>query len=146
MFAVDTNIFVYAYDADAPEHSICKPLVEKWRLQQEPWCTCWNILYEFLRITTHRKVWRKACSIDNSAQFIDGILASPSLRLLSHTDNHASMLATTLHEIPGLHGNVVFDLHTAVLLRENGVRRLYTHDGDFHRFPFLEVIDPLRPA
>jgi predicted nucleic acid-binding protein len=28
-------------------------------------------------------------------------------------------------------------------MREHGIRRLYTRDTDFHRFPFLDVIDPL---
>jgi predicted nucleic acid-binding protein len=28
-------------------------------------------------------------------------------------------------------------------MREHGVRRIYTRDADFHRFPFLEVVDPL---
>jgi predicted nucleic acid-binding protein len=39
---------------------------------------------------------------------------------------------------------MVHDLHTAVLLREHGVGRICTRDADFHRFPFLNVIDPLR--
>ncbi len=34
-------------------------------------------------------------------------------------------------------------MHTAVLMREHGVRVIYTRDTDFHRFPFLEVRDPM---
>ena len=29
------------------------------------------------------------------------------------------------------------------LMREHGVRRICTRDVDFHRFAFLEVVDPL---
>jgi predicted nucleic acid-binding protein len=29
-------------------------------------------------------------------------------------------------------------------MREHGIRRIYTRDTDFHRFAFLEVVDPLR--
>jgi predicted nucleic acid-binding protein len=36
------------------------------------------------------------------------------------------------------------DVQTAVLMREHGIRRIYTRDADFHRFEFLEVVDPLR--
>ena len=32
----------------------------------------------------------------------------------------------------------------AVLMREHGVSRICTRDTDFHRFPFLSVVDPLR--
>jgi predicted nucleic acid-binding protein len=31
-----------------------------------------------------------------------------------------------------------------VLLREHGIARICTRDADFHRFPFLTVVDPLR--
>jgi predicted nucleic acid-binding protein len=28
-------------------------------------------------------------------------------------------------------------------MREHGIRRICTRDTDFHRFPFLEAIDPM---
>lgn len=31
-------------------------------------------------------------------------------------------------------------------MREHGLRRIYTRDADFHRFPFLEVVDPVLAA
>jgi predicted nucleic acid-binding protein len=37
----------------------------------------------------------------------------------------------------------VHDTQTAVLMREHGIRRVCTRDTDFHRFPFLEPVDPL---
>jgi len=27
-------------------------------------------------------------------------------------------------------------------MREHGIKRIYARDTDFHRFPFLEPIDP----
>ena len=44
---------------------------------------------------------------------------------------------------PHLRGNIVHDLHTAALMREHGIRDIYTRDSDFSRFPFVKVIDPL---
>ena len=41
-------------------------------------------------------------------------------------------------------GNLFQDAHTAILMREHGIRRGCTRDTDFHRFPFLDVIDPLQ--
>jgi predicted nucleic acid-binding protein len=29
-------------------------------------------------------------------------------------------------------------------MREHGIRRVCTRDMDFHRFPFLEVVDPIQ--
>ena len=44
-----------------------------------------------------------------------------------------------------LRGNLVPDAHLASLLRQHGVRTLYTVDRDFRRFPFLDVRDPFAP-
>jgi predicted nucleic acid-binding protein len=38
----------------------------------------------------------------------------------------------------------VQDAHTVALMREHGVRVIYTRDTDFHRFPDLEARDPLQ--
>jgi len=39
-------------------------------------------------------------------------------------------------------GNQVPDTHLAALMRQNGVRILYTRDRGFRRFDFLDVRDP----
>ena len=43
-----------------------------------------------------------------------------------------------------LAGNLISDLHIAALMREHGIKTIYTRDSDFQRFPFLEVRDPLQ--
>jgi predicted nucleic acid-binding protein len=48
-----------------------------------------------------------------------------------------------VEEVPGLAGNLWHDAETASLMREHGIRRICTRDTDFHRFPFLEAIDPM---
>jgi predicted nucleic acid-binding protein len=63
--------------------------------------------------------------------------------MLVPTERHAGVLAEVLAEVPGVAGNLWHDAHTAVLMREHGIRRVCTRDIDFHRFPFLEPIDPL---
>ena len=49
-----------------------------------------------------------------------------------------------MEELPDVSGNLFHDLHTAVSMRENCVRRTCTRDTDFRRFPFVSVVDPLR--
>ena len=62
--------------------------------------------------------------------------------MLAATRRHAAVLAQTLSELPDLRGNVMHDVHTAVLMREHGISRICTRDSDFLRFPFLTVVDP----
>lgn len=143
MFVVDTNVLVYAADADSPHHARCRSGLEAWRRQPAAWYLTWGIVYEFLRATTHPRVMRYPWSGRQAWQFVSVLLASPGLAVLAPTDRHADVAAQVFHEIPALAGNLVHDAHTAVLMREHGVRRIYTRDADFHRFPFLEPIDPL---
>ncbi len=143
MFVVDTNILIYAADSHCQEHARCRALLEEWRKDLLPWYTTWGILYEFLRVSTHPRVFQRPLSIDQAWRFVDILLASPSLRVLSEGRHHAEVAARTFQEIQGLRGNLLHDAHTAILMREHGIRRIYTRDTDFHRFPFLEVVDPL---
>jgi predicted nucleic acid-binding protein len=74
------------------------------------------------------------------------LLTAPGISVLRPTDLHAAALASTVAELAELRGNLMHDLHTAVLMREHGESRICTRDSDFHRFPFLSVVDPLRWA
>jgi len=143
VFVVDTNVLVYAADQAAEEHARCRQLVEGWRAQVLPWYTTWSVLYEFLRVSTHPRVFRRPWTAAAAWRFVESLVASPGLGILVETSRHLEVAAMTAAEIPGLRGNLWHDTRTAVLMRENGLRRIYTRDQDFHRFPFLEVIDPL---
>jgi len=144
VLAVDTNVLVYAADADSQFHSPCRDWLERQRSRPDAWYTTWAILYEFLRVTTHPRVMRRPWSLAVAWEFVTALLASPGLAVLVPTLRHADVAAELISEMPHLAGNLLHDAHTAILMREHGVTRICTRDSDFHRFPFLEVIDPLR--
>lgn len=144
MFLVDTNVLLYAADRDSDAHDVCRSLLEQWRGQASPWYVTWGICYEFMRVSTHPRVYRKPWTTGEAWAFLVAIMAAPGLTILTPTERHADVLAQTLDELPDVCGNLVHDLHTAVLMREHGISRVYTRDTDFHRFPFLDVTDPLR--
>jgi predicted nucleic acid-binding protein len=70
-------------------------------------------------------------------------LARP--RVLVPTERHADVAEDVILELPHLAGNLLHDAHTAILMREYGIGRVCARDPDLNQFPFLEVIDPLRP-
>ena len=146
MFVVDTNVLVYAADQDSAFHGRCRSLLEGWRAQASAWYVTWGICYEFLRVTTHPRVFRAPWHASRAWSFVDAVLTSPALGILVPTERHARVVAEVLAELPHLSGNLMHDVETAVLMREHGVHRIYTRDTDFHRFPFLEPMDPLARA
>jgi toxin-antitoxin system PIN domain toxin len=145
VLVVDTNVLLYAADRDSEFHSSCRPYLESLRCQSTPSYLTWNICYEFIRVCTHSKVWRSPWKSEQALAFISTLLQGPGFGLLTPTDRHRSVLEETLEELPELRGNLIHDLHTAVLMREHGISQISTRDSDFHRFPFLRVVDPLRP-
>jgi toxin-antitoxin system PIN domain toxin len=142
VLVVDTNVLVYAANASSPFHPACRQALEGWRRGPGAWYATWAILYEFLRVTTHPRVLSPAWSAGQAWSFVESLLASPGFGVLVATARHAAVVAEVLRDVPHLSGNLVHDAHTAVLMREHGIRRVYTRDTDFHRFPWVEVVDP----
>lgn len=142
MFVADTNILIYAADVDSPFHQQCHARLQDWRRQTSAWYLTLDVLYESLRVTTHPRIFREPWTVARAWEFIEALLASPGLSILLPTERHAAVAGEVFAELPHLAGNVIHDAHTAVLMREHGIRRIYTRDTDFHRFPFLEPIDP----
>lgn len=144
MLVVDTNVLIYAADADSPFHAPCRTWLERQRVRSDAWFTTWSIVYEFIRVTTHPRVMRRPWDVKAAWEFLTALLASPGLAVLVETQRHAEIAASVFAELPHIAGNLLHDAHTAILMREHGIRRICTRDMDFNQFPFLEVIDPLR--
>ena len=142
MVVVDTNVLVYAADADSLWHAKSLEWIERRRSQPDAWYVTWSILYEFLRVTTHPRVMRTPWTAAQAMSFVSALLGSPGLGVLVATERHADVAAQVIAELPWLAGNIVHDAHTAILMREHGVGKICTRDTDFHRFPFLEVVEP----
>lgn len=143
MFVVDTNIILYAVNKSSPIHAACRRRLLEWRRQSVPWFLTWGILYEFLRVATHPRVFSQPLRIAAAWTFLESLLDGSSLTVLSEGERHREIVAGILEEIPELSGNVLHDVHTAAIMRQHGIHVIYTRDTDFHRFPFLEVRDPL---
>lgn len=144
MLVVDTNVLVYAADEGSEAHAACWQRLSQWRVEPTPTFITWNVCYEFLRVCTHPRVLRSPWNPGDAWRFLNVVLDSPGFALLRPTERHQAVLTQTLAELPDVRGNLMHDLHTAVVMREHGVSRICTRDTHFHRFPFLEVVDPLR--
>lgn len=75
--------------------------------------------------------------------FVSKLAELEEVTLLSPTPRHRDVLATTVADATAPEGNLFHDIHTAVLMREHGVREIITADTDFLQFSFLTVNNPL---
>ena len=144
-FLVDTNILLYAVNTAAPENAAARRFFHDAAARGTPWCVTWSVIYEFLRVSTHHRVFAKPLDAERAWGFVEALLRSGMVGILQPTDRHASVLHQTLAEHPSMAGNLFHDFHTAVLLREHGVSEIITADTDFLQFRFLKVTNPIRP-
>lgn len=145
-FVVDTNILVYAANRDCAEHAAARAALETWLRGNIPWALTWGIVYEFLRIVTHPKVFRRPLVAEAALSFLDPVLACDVVSMLLPTERHETILRETIGEFGAATGNIFHDLHTAALMREHGVTEIMTADTDFRKFGFLTVTDPVHAA
>ena len=143
MFVVDTNILIYAAIEEFPEHRTARELVEQWRNETRPWGCTWSIIYEFLRVVTHRSVFERPLSTAEAWSFIEHLMEALTFRVIAETSRHEEVLGLMIAEYPRLAGNIMHDLHTAALMKEHGVTEIRSADTDFQKFKFLRVVNPL---
>jgi toxin-antitoxin system PIN domain toxin len=141
---IDTNILLYAANQDAAEYAAARQFLQQAGQSADQWYLTDGILYEFLRVATHPKVFAQPLTWQEALGFLRPLAGHPRFRLLTAGDQHFVLLEETLAALTHPAGNLFFDVRSAVLLREHGIRTIYTTDSDFLQFPGLEVVNPLR--
>lgn len=145
MIGVDTNVLAYAVNSQCREYLPCREVLQGVRgsvAEGEPLALPWSVVYEFLRVVTHPKFPQRPLTTGEAWAFVDHLASAPHITVLGPGPGHAAV-AERMLSAPGVRGNLVHDAHIAATLAEHGVRRIYTRDQDFRRFPGLEVVDPL---
>lgn len=143
MILVDTNLLLYAYNADAPEHERARPWLEERLSRPEPVGFAWWTLGAFLRLVTHRAVFPSPYSITEAAAIVDSWLERPMVAIVEPRERFWA-IARPLLEKANARGPFVADALLAALAIEHGAT-LATHDADFLRFPELVTVDPVAP-
>lgn len=139
--SIDVNILLYASDQTSPHHEAAREFLTRRTADPEPFCLTWPVLMAYLRIATHPRIFRNPLSPDEALGNIEALLAYPHVRVLAEEDGFLQVYREATGHLKA-RGNLVPDAHVATLLRQHDVRRLYTLDADFKKFPFLETRDP----
>jgi uncharacterized protein len=141
VFAVDTNILVYAHRRAAAEHAPAFGLLRSLCEGADAWAIPWPCVYEFYSVVTNPKIWKDAASTPAEAwRQLRAWMDAPSLHLLAEPEGFDSVLAPLLHA--RVRGPRVHDARIAALCLAHGVEGLYSRDRDFSLFPELAIVDP----
>lgn len=142
MIAVDTNLLVYAHREDSEFHVTAKESVESLRRQSAAWAVPWPCIHEFIGIATHPAIYQPASTLSQALGFVDALLVSPQLHLLSESPGYSEKLRE-IAVAAKLKGPRIHDARIAALCLHHGVSELWSADRDFSAFPQLKVRNPL---
>jgi uncharacterized protein len=141
---IDTNILLYAANKDSEENPAAVKFLSNAATSPEQWFMTEGIVYEFLRVSTHPKVFPKPLDWKEAMYFLRPFLENSNFLMLTADERHWLLLEEMLASLTHPAGNLFFDIRTAVLMREHGIREIYTTDTDFLQFSQIKVINPLR--
>ena len=142
-YSIDANTLLYASDESSEWHRQAKGFLEERATDPDILCLTWPVLMAYQRIATHPAVFSRPLSPDVAWTNVQKLLSLPRTRVVVEADQFAEDYRLATAEMTAA-GNLVPDAHVATILREHGVRRIYTADTDFRKFDFLEAINPLR--
>jgi toxin-antitoxin system PIN domain toxin len=137
---IDANILIYASDSRAPSHNRAEALIRRLATGPEILYLFWPVLMGYLRIVTHPGILTRPLSPAIALQNIESLLDRPHVRAPGEIDGFWPIFLATAGGRP--RGNDVPDAHLAALMRQHGVRVIYTRDRDFRRFDGIDARDP----
>lgn len=142
MILPDANLLLYAYDQSSPFHAKAKAWCERIMNGPEPVALLPVVVFAFIRIATHPRVFIYPMSAAEAATAVRAWLSRRHVQ--AHEMLPEDMESTlALLEAAGTAGNLTSDAQiAAVAMRLDA--EVHTADLDFGRFPRVRFVNPLR--
>jgi uncharacterized protein len=137
---VDTNVLVYALDADTAQHASSRALLEAGRAGSVTLYVTSQIICEFYSVVTNPRRVAKPCSPAAALTAISSLLGF--LRVLPVPAQTVEELIRLVRRRPVTAADI-FDLQILATMNVNGIQRIYTFNtADFAGFPEIALLTP----
>jgi toxin-antitoxin system PIN domain toxin len=137
---LDANVLVRASNEDDPAHRQARQLVERLAEGPDLLYLFWPTLLGYVRLVTHPGILPRPLGPLVAVENVSGLVHLPHVRTPGEADGFWKVYRATAGD--RLRGNDVPDGHIATLMRQHGVRVIYTRDRGFRRFEGIQVLDP----
>jgi toxin-antitoxin system PIN domain toxin len=138
---LDANLLLYAHNQEAEQHENAKDYLEG-LLNGEAWVGLpWTSIWAFLRIATHRQIFRNPFTAEEACEIVSSWLECPNVRPLGPGQRHWVYLQKLIRS-GQVQGALVMDAVVAALALEQG-GQIETCDRDFARFEGVGWRNPL---
>jgi toxin-antitoxin system PIN domain toxin len=139
--AVDANILIYASDDRSEFHAVARSALAELAAGPRLVYLFWPVVMAYLRIITHPAILEAPLASDVARDNVRRLTAVPHVRSPGEEDGFWSHFVAVAED-GDARGNLVPDAHLVALMRQYGVRTIWTNDRDFRRFSDIEVHDP----
>lgn len=137
---VDANVLVYASNTADPVHESARALMERLAAGPDIVYLFWPAVMAYLRLVTHPGILARPLGPREATRNVCALVTRPHVRTPGEGEGFWELYRATA----GDHARAsdVSDAHLAALMRQHGVRTIYTRDRDFRRFDEIEARDP----
>lgn len=142
MILPDVDVLVYAHRGEAPEHADYARWLQAVTEKPEPFAMSEPVMSGFLRVVTHRKVFRTPTPLARAVEFLEEITAQSNCRVIRPGPRQWPIFLALCRASRATDKLVADAFHAAVAL-EHGCEWV-TADADFGRFAGLRWSHPLR--
>jgi len=145
LFAIDTNILVYAHNTASPHYNKAKQFVEMLMNERNQYgelniCLPTQVLTEFVHVITWQNL-ETPLSLQNAIQTVQDYLDA-GVKIISQQDTQVQTFINLINTVTTR--KKVFDVALAATLKDNDISGLYTRNvDDFKEFDFLKIVNPL---
>ena len=140
--ALDANVLLHASDSGSPFQDRATELIDEIARGPQIIYLFWPTVMGYLRIATHPSIFTSPLPLAKARDNIDQLLALPNVQTASESDRFWDRIGEVLDDANPT-GNLLPDAHLVALMREHGVRTIWTRDRGFRRFRGVKVVDPL---
>lgn len=132
MIIPDANLLLYAYDEKSPFHPQAKLWWESLLSGDEEIGLCSVVIFAFVRIATHARVFENPLHIGEAVEIVRSWLDASPVRLIEPNAEDC-LRSLQLLETVGSGGNLTTDAQIAAI-SERLKAAIHTADTDFARF------------
>lgn len=145
MFAIDTNLLIYAHNEDSEFHRAACEFLERVMNQRDAAgafevCLPAQVITEFINVMTRQTI-RTSLSLSQAVSVIQDYLDA-GIPILFQKETQITTFLNLLKSVKTR--KKVFDVALAATLKDHGISEFYTVNvSDFKEFTFLDARNPL---
>ena len=140
MIVPDLNVLIYSNDSSLPQHESTRLWWDQLLSSNESVGLCMPVISGFVRLTTHRRVFRQPLQVTEAIERVNSWLDQPYVVPIYPSARHWEIMAALLASV-NVGGNLVTDTEIAAYAIELHAT-IATNDADFERFDGVNLINP----